>query len=107
MRSVREICDLLNIDEETGQAVLRARDAFISSIALEPMQYSAIEDYLMCLTLAIGRDATNTWRFSPVIFYNLMTAVLVLNNMAAMIEELADKLASPEYRAERADDTPL
>ncbi len=93
MRSLTEICELLDISQETGQAILRARDAFASSIVLEPMQYSAIDDYLMCLTLAIGRDNKNTWQFSPAMFYNLMTAVLVLNNIAGYMEELAEKLA--------------
>lgn len=107
MRTLYELCDLLHIDEETGQAVLRARDAFASSYALESMQYSAIEDYLLGVTLAIGRDAKNNWRFSPVMFYNLMTAVLVLQNIGQWIEELAEKVSSlnlPVQEEEWADE---
>ncbi len=93
MRTCQEIQALLCVDQVTAQAFLRARDAFMFSYACSQEQYNAVEDYLLGITLALGRDTEGVWLFSPVMYYQMLTACLVMQELGDKIRELAGLLA--------------
>lgn len=94
MRTSEEIAALLDISLDDAQAVTRHRDAFADIAAVSSDVLSAVDDHILAIVIAVGRDENRVWRFSPVMLYSVFTASMALQNFGKALSGLVSQLST-------------